>query len=119
SILAPRFASMMRTMTDLLPPSRATGVLRGCALAWPQKLFTVLTLVAAVLAFSPASAQVDDAYRPPAGGGGGGFQDQLRQQGYDVPPPPARGGGMGGDAYMGGGQDGFSSEGLRGTQRQG
>jgi TolB protein len=104
-------------MTDVLPPS--ARVLR--------RPFSVLAFVLLVLAASfgatPVSAQVDDAYRPPpVGGGGGGFQDQLRQQGYDVPPPPPPpmgGGGAGQGAYQGGGQDGFSSEGLRGTQRHG
>jgi TolB protein len=88
-------------------------------------LLAALLLFATLLVPLSVSAQVDDAYRPPAGGGGGGggFQDQLRQQGYDVPPPappPAGGGGgMDSGAYQGGGQDGLSSEGLRGTQRQG
>jgi TolB protein len=89
-----------------------------------------IALLAVTLASHPAPGQVDDAYRPPAGdggGGGGGFGDQLRRQGYEVPPPapPPGGGGVrgGGGApagdpgYSGGG--GFSSEGLRGTQRQG
>lgn len=97
-------------------------------------LVSALVLFALAIASAPASAQVDDAYRPPAsggggGGGGGGFGDQLRQQGYDVPPPqppPSGGGdsrGGGGDPGVGpgggGGEGGFSSEGLRGTQRQG
>jgi len=78
----------------------------------------VLALLAFLAAF-PAAAQVDDAYRPPQGGGGG-FGDQLRQQGYDVPAPaPPPRGGMGDGAYRGGGQDGLTSDGLRGTQRQG
>src|SRR5690606_6781783 len=100
------------------PPSRAAKPL---PLRAPlSAALTLLALLAALLAAVPAWAQVDDAYRPPPGSGGG-FGDQLRQQGYDVPPPPPPrgGGGGGGEAYMGGGQDGFSSEGLRGTQRQG
>ena len=96
-------------------------------------LNSLAALVVWVMAFAaaPALAQVDDAYRPPAGGGGGGgFGDQLRQQGYDVPPPPppsgggdggfrGGGGGQGGAGAGPGGGGGFSSEGLRGTQRQG
>ncbi|WP_291179702.1 Tol-Pal system beta propeller repeat protein TolB [Hyphomicrobium sp.] len=96
-------------MTESLPPSRAA-----------RTLLLAIAMLAALLAPMPASAQVDDAYRPPPGAGGGGFQDQLREQGYEVPPPPAGGGGgVEGGAYQGGRQDGFSSEGLRGTQRQG
>lgn len=103
---------------DLLPFGRAFR-------ARLSVLASALLMLVACLGTIPAAAQVDDAYRPPAGGGGGGgggFQDQLRQQGYDVPPPapPPRGGGeLDQGAYQGGGQDGFSSEGLRGTQRQG
>lgn len=102
---------------NLLPPIRAVRA--------PFSMLAV-ALLALLAGFGapPAHAQVDDAYRPPAsgGGGGGGFQDQLRQQGYDVPPPtpPPRGGeGVDQGAYQGGRQDGFGSEGLRGTQRQG
>jgi len=103
-------------MTDAFPPS-------ACVFRRPFSALAFVLLVLACLGVRPASAQVDDAYRPPpvGGGGGGGFQDQLRQQGYDVPPPPppTGGGGVGQGAYQGGGQDGFSSEGLRGTQRHG
>lgn len=108
----------MEHMSEASPPSRAAKPL---PLRAPlSAALTLLALLAALLAAVPAWAQVDDAYRPPPGSGGG-FGDQLRQQGYDVPPPPPPrgGGGGGGEAYMGGGQDGFSSEGLRGTQRQG
>ena len=111
-------------MTETLFLSRAQWLAHSFARALAAVLVPALLLVA-VPASQPAMAQ-DDAYRPPAaggGGGGGGFGDQLRQQGYDVPPPPppSSGGGAGMDpsAYQGGGQDGLSSEGLRGTQRQG
>lgn len=114
----------MRPMTETLFLSRAQWLAHSLARALAAVLVPALLLVA-VPASQPAMAQ-DDAYRPPAaggGGGGGGFGDQLRQQGYDVPPPPppSSGGGAGMDpsAYQGGGQDGLSSEGLRGTQRQG
>jgi TolB protein len=102
-------------MTDALPPF-------ACVFRRPFSALAFVLLVLACLGARPVSAQVDDAYRPPpVGGGGGGFQDQLRQQGYDVPPPPPPmgGGGAGQGVYQGGGQDGFSSEGLRGTQRHG
>jgi TolB protein len=103
-------------MTDFVLPARRLGV----DLLRPLRPLIALIVLAA--AAVPSLAQVDDAYRPPAdgGGGGGGFQDQLRQQGYDVPPPaPPPAGAPEGGGYRGGSQDGFSSEGLRGTQRQG
>jgi TolB protein len=94
------------------------------------RTFAALLIAVAVgtMPAAPALAQADDAYRPPAGGGGGGgggFGDQLRQQGYEVPPPAQQGppgppiSGGGGDARPGSGVDGFSPDGLRGTQRQG
>ncbi|WP_244534586.1 Tol-Pal system beta propeller repeat protein TolB [Hyphomicrobium sp. CS1GBMeth3] len=105
-------------MTEALPPIRAARM-SPIRMLHPAALLTLLAfLVMLLVAAAPAFAQTDDAYRPPAGGGGGGgFGDQLREQGYDVPPPPPQGPPPGG--YQGGGQDGFSSEGLRGTQRQG
>lgn len=104
----------MRPMTEALPPSQAArAVAQRAFLFWPLMLALL-----ALLAASPAAAQADDAYRPPQGGGG--FGDQLRQQGYDVPAPaPPPRGGMGDGGYRGGGQDGLTSDGLRGTQRQG